>query len=249
MEPNRLTSAIEEHIALNAPARRLRLALASRVLERQFGGRPARVLDAGCGDGLLSLALARRHPEWHVTGVDISDDLLSVARRRAKRQTIDNVTFRRGDLTRPLEDADYDVVLALECLTEIPDDEAALRVFADALRPGGMCAVQVPERTWTPVLRRSEPTWRHEVRHGYGREDLRTALAGAGLERIAIDPTYRGTATLAQELRDRTKHGRLAIRTLAFPVFAGATVLEQKGITWGRGRALFAVAWKGHEGA
>jgi SAM-dependent methyltransferase len=246
MEPNRLSAAVEERIALIAPARRLRHALASHAVERHFGGRPARVLDAGCGDGLLSLALARRHAEWHLTGVDLRDELLTIARERAIRRALGNVDFQRQDLTRPLEHAGYDVVLALECLTEIPDDKAALNAFAGALRPGGMCIVQVPERTWTPVLRGSDPTWRDEVRHGYSRAELSAALVEAGLERVTVDPTYRGTATVAQELRDRTKHARLGVRALAFPVFAGAARLEQRGITWGRARALFAIAWRAH---
>ena len=71
-----LAAVLEERLALMAPARRLRLALADEIVSAEAGGRPIRLIDAGSGDGLLSLALAKRHPDWTVVGVDLRDDLL-----------------------------------------------------------------------------------------------------------------------------------------------------------------------------
>ena len=83
-----------------APARRLRLKLAEAILSDFSGGRPIRVLDAGCGDGLLSLALAKRHPSWQLVGVDLRSDLLRGARARARGRGLDNVSFEIADLLR-----------------------------------------------------------------------------------------------------------------------------------------------------
>lgn len=234
--------AIEERVALMAPARRLRLALAERAVGEFAGERPVRVLDAGCGDGLLALALAARHPKWTLTGMDLREELLRGARERASNRGLANATFEAADLTRPLPDSGFDVAMALECLSEIPDDRGALRSIVGALSPGGLFVVQAPERDWKPVLKGSDGTWRHEVRHGYGREELGGLLAEAGLERVAVVPTYRSTAAAAQELRDRAKDRGLALRASLFPAMAAAVRLERWGLTGGPANALFATA-------
>jgi len=236
----RLRTALEERIALLAPARRLRLASARELLEAAAAGRALRVLDAGCGDGLLALALARRHPEWRLVGVDLNEQLLALARSRAHARGLANVRFAQGDLTRPLEEGGFDAVLAIECLTEIEDDRAALASLAGALAPGGVLIAHVPERDWRPVLRASAGTWRHEVRHGYAAEEIAEALRSAGLGEIDVRPTMRGLVTVAQELRDRIKGRRLAVRALAFPLMAAAVRVERLGATWGTARALVA---------
>ncbi len=234
--------AIEERIALMAPARRLRLALADRTVREFAGSRPLRVLDAGCGDGLLTLALAARRPHWRLTGMDLSEELLRGARERAANRGLANVSFKAADLTRPLPDSGFDVVMALECLSEIPDDRGALRSMAGALAPGGLFVVQAPDHNWKPVLRGSSGTWRHEVRHGYSQTELSDLLAEASLEEVVIEPTYRSTAAAAQELRDRVKDRGLALRTALFPAMATAVRLERWGLSGGPANALFATA-------
>lgn len=233
---------LEERIALMAPSRRLRLALADEVLSEEAAGHPLRLLDAGCGDGLLSLALAKRHRDWSVLGVDSRDDLLSGGRARARGRGLANVDFQTGDLTQPLPWGGFDAVLALECLHEIPDDGSALSAMSGALRPGGLLALQVPDRDWRPVLRGSSGVWREEVRHGYGTEELATMLREVGLEPVQMRPTYRSLAAAAQEVRDRIKGSALPVRLLAFPFLAAAVRLERWGLTWGRPSAILALA-------
>lgn len=232
---------LEERLALMAPSRRLRLALADEVVAGHAGDGPIRLLDAGCGDGLLSLSLAKRHPRWVILGVDRREDLLRGARLRAASRSLPNVAFEPGDLEEPLPDAGFDAVLAVECLSEIPDDRLALRMMAAALAPGGLLVVQVPERDWRPVLPGSAGTWREQVRQGYGAEELAEALRDAGLEQVVVRPTYRSVAGAAQEVRDRIKGSALAVRLAAFPLLAGAVRLERWGVTGGRANALIAV--------
>lgn len=237
----RVRAILEERLALMAPARRLRLALAEGEVARQFGHKSRlRVLDAGCGDGLLSLAMARRHPTWSLTGVDLREDLLEGARKRAVARGLPNARFAPGNLEEPLPLQDCDAVLAVECLSEIPDDGQALRMMREALRPGGLLVVQVPERDWRPVLRGSPGTWREQVRQGYTAKGLETALREAGLEEVEVQPTYRGLATAAQDVRDRIKDSGLLVRLLVFPFLAAAVRLERMGITFGQPNALIA---------
>lgn len=235
-------AVLEERLALMAPSRRLRLALADEIVTNYAGERPIRLLDAGASDGLLSLALAKRHPGWSLLGVDLRDDLLNGARARAEARALANARFVPADLTQPLPESGFDVVLALECLHEIPDDEQALEIMARALAPGGLLVIQVPDRGWKPILRGSAPTWREQVRQGYTAAELEAALRRAGLDSVEVRPTYRATAAVAQETRDRIKESSLVIRAAAFPALATAVRLERWGITGGRANALLAVA-------
>ena len=218
--------------------------LALQSLSSFGDGAPIRVLDAGSGDGLLSLAIAERHPAWTVVAADAREDALERGRRDADRDGLENISFERLDVTRPIPEAGYDVVLAMECLEEIPDDEAATAVLAEALRPDGLLLVHVPERDWRPVLRSSDATWRDEVRHGYTRDELVGLLERHGLRVVSVTPTTRGTVRLAQEVRDHIKTARLAVRALVYPPLTLALWLERIGATWGAARALYAEARK-----
>jgi ubiquinone/menaquinone biosynthesis C-methylase UbiE len=239
----RARGGLEERIALMAPSRRLRLALAEEALAGFAAGRPIRVLDAGCGDGLLSLAIAKRHPDWTLVGMDLSESLLAGARERAANRGLGNISFREADLTRPpLPETGFDAAIALECLNEIPDDRAALATIAGALAPCGLAIVQAPEGDWRPILRGSDPKWREEVRHGYSAAGLAEALRAAGLERVEVRPTFHATAELAQEVRDRIKDRGLALRAAAFPAMAAAVRAERWGLTGGRPNALFSLS-------
>jgi len=237
--------ALEERLALMAPSRRLRLAVADRFARRHAEGRAVRVLDAGCGDGLLSLSMAKRHPAWQIVGMDIDAGLLAGAQARAKARKLSNVEFLEADLTRSLPRDDFDVVLALECLTEIPDDFKALRSTVKALASNGLFIVQVPDSRWTPILPGSTPRWRNEVRHGYNSDELSQALRAVGLSEIGITPTFHSLAMAAQEIRDRIKNSHLIIRLIAFPLMLASVRLELWGVRIGRANALMAVAKPG----
>lgn len=232
---------IEERIALMAPARRLRLKVADQALAEFAAGRPIRVLDAGCGDGLLSLALAKRHPDWTLVGVDLREDMLAGARERARGRGLGNVSFTAADLLQPLPVSGFDAVVALECLSEIPDDEAALQTMSAVVKPGGMLLAQAPDRDWQPVLPGSATTWREQVRQGYTRDGLAAMLGRVGLVSVGSRGTYRSLAAAAQEIRDRIKQRPLLLRAAAFPLLATAVLLEHHGLTWGRSNAILAV--------
>lgn len=96
-----------------------------------------RALDVGCGTGLFARKLAERVAR--VEGVDVSSDVLELARERSGH--IGNLSFRRADLlTDELERGAYDFVSCLMCIHHVPF-ELGLRRLAAALRPGGVLAV------------------------------------------------------------------------------------------------------------
>jgi len=97
---------------LGAPANGLRIRL-RRVLPATDGSYPA-ILDAGCGAGVFSFELAKRHPEAKVTGVELEPELVARANEIARRAELGNVTFQQGDVTKLDFDSEFDLVLSVD---------------------------------------------------------------------------------------------------------------------------------------
>jgi 2-polyprenyl-3-methyl-5-hydroxy-6-metoxy-1,4-benzoquinol methylase len=96
---------------------------------------PARVADLGCGSGSLSVLLGEEG--YDVSGIDLSDEMLGVARTKAERAGVE-VAFAQGDASAPdLEHGAFDVVLCRHVLWALPDPSAALAQWVDLLRPDG----------------------------------------------------------------------------------------------------------------
>ena len=103
-----------------------------------------RILDAGCGTGLVSAMLARQvGARGLVAGLDISRDLVKLGPVNAAQADVaERVTFARGDARRlPFADRSFDVVLSVDCAGYPASSREAmvgqLREFARVLRPGG----------------------------------------------------------------------------------------------------------------
>ena len=113
-------------------------AWASRVADAAGIGRGDRVLDVGCGTGVLAReALGRAGQEGQVVGVDLNEGMLAVAAR--VEPTID---WRLGDAASlPFEDVRFDVVVSQFALMYFPDRVASLREMWRTLAPGGRLAV------------------------------------------------------------------------------------------------------------
>src|SRR5216117_2209931 len=151
------------------------------------------VLDLGSGGGIDVLLSARRvGPTGKAYGLDMTDEMLALARENQKRAEVDNVEFLRGEIEAiPLPDDSVDVIIS-NCVINLSADKD--RVFAEAfrvLKPGGRFAVSdVVVRGAVPAeIRRNVELWIGCVAGALEDEEYRGKLAQAGFEAIDLEPT------------------------------------------------------------
>ncbi|MDX2169846.1 MAG: class I SAM-dependent methyltransferase [Deltaproteobacteria bacterium] len=159
--------AIEERYWWSVGTRRLFFALLDGLALR----RTARVLDVGCGTGIMLHELAARFDA--PLGLDYSALALQFCRQRGLRG------LARGDATRlPYATDALDLVLALDVVEHLDDDGACLAELARVCRPGGHVLVHVPA---FPFLWSDKDVLNHHRRR-YRRAALRRLVTGAGLQ-------------------------------------------------------------------
>ena len=151
------------------------------------------VLDLGSGGGIDVLLSARRvGPTGKAYGLDLTDEMLDLARENQRTAGVANVEFLKGEIERiPLPDASVDVVIS-NCVINLSADKR--RVFAEAfrvLKPGGRFAVSdVVVRGAVPAaVRRDMELWAGCVAGALEEVEYRRLLAEAGFEGIGVEPT------------------------------------------------------------
>jgi arsenite methyltransferase len=151
------------------------------------------VLDLGSGGGIDVLLSARRvGGTGKAYGLDMTDEMLALARDNQRKAGVENVEFLKGEIEAiPLPDNSVDVIIS-NCVINLSTDKG--RVLAEAfrvLRPGGRFAVSdVVIRGEVPAaLRRSMELWVGCVAGALTEEGYQQRLREAGFEEIGIEPT------------------------------------------------------------
>lgn len=100
------------------------------------------VLEAGCGVGAQTITLAANSPGARITSIDVSAQSLEAARARARAASLQNVTFRRGDIfDLPFPEGSFDHVFVCFVLEHLPRPQDALAALASRVRAGGTLTV------------------------------------------------------------------------------------------------------------
>ena len=161
------------------------------------------VLDLGSGGGIDVLLSAQRvGPTGKAYGLDMTDEMLALARENQRKAGATNVEFLEGELENiPLPDGSVDVIIS-NCVINLSGDKD--RVLAEAfrvLRPGGRFAVSdVVVRGEVPAeIRRSVELWIGCVAGALEESQYREMLAKAGFEAIDLEPTRIYRAEDARE--------------------------------------------------
>ncbi len=151
------------------------------------------VLDLGSGGGIDVLLSARRvGPTGKAYGLDMTDDMLALARENQRAAGLENVEFLKGEIEAiPLPDSSVDVIIS-NCVINLSADKGqALREAFRVLKPGGRFAVSdVVVRGEVPAeVRRSMELWVGCVAGALSEADYTRLLQEAGFEEIGIEPT------------------------------------------------------------
>ena len=153
------------------------------------------VLDLGSGAGTDMLISARRvGPAGRVSGLDMTTEMLELARANAADAGVANVEFLQGYLEDvPLPDASVDVVISNCAINLAADKHRVLSEAARVLRPGGRLAVSdvVADPDMDEATRYDMERWTGCIAGALTAEQYREALAGAGLVDVSIAATHR----------------------------------------------------------
>jgi arsenite methyltransferase len=193
------------------------------------------VLDLGSGGGIDVLLSARRvGPTGKAYGLDMTDEMLSLARQNQAKAGVTNVEFLKGEIEAiPLPDNTVDVIIS-NCVINLSADKD--RVLAEAfrvLKPGGRFAVSdVVVRGEVPAaIRRSVELWIGCVAGALEESDYRAKLGKAGFELVDVEPTRIYRTEDAREFLDREGIDAAAIAPSVDGKFMSAFVRARKPLT------------------
>jgi SAM-dependent methyltransferase len=201
------------------------------------------VLDLGSGGGIDVLLSARRvGTSGFAYGLDMTDEMLELARRNAAEAGASNVEFRKGRIEAiPLDTASVDVVIS-NCVINLSVDKAA--VFAEiarVLRPGGRMGVSdvVADDGLSPLERAERGSFAGCIAGALSFAEYRAGLESVGLVDIAVTPTHavgeglHGAIIRATKPADWTPD---SIRPVSLPApLPGLTVLADSSCCGGSG--------------
>ncbi len=155
------------------------------------------VLDLGSGGGIDVLLSAKRvGPNGKVYGLDMTDDMLALARENQRKAAATNVEFLKGTIEAiPLPDNSVDVIISNCVINLSVDKDAVLREAFRVLKPGGRFAVSdvVIRGEVPPEIRRSLELWVGCVAGALRDDDYVSKLQAAGFTEAAVEPwrTYQ----------------------------------------------------------
>jgi len=151
------------------------------------------VLDLGSGGGIDVLLSARRvGPTGKAYGLDMTDEMLALARENQQKAGAANVEFLKGEIEAiPLPDASVDVIISNCVINLSGDKDKVLREAFRVLKPGGRFAVSdvVTRGEIPPEIRNSVLLWAGCVAGALQDADYAAKLKAAGFENIDIEPT------------------------------------------------------------
>ncbi|WP_432067810.1 trans-aconitate 2-methyltransferase [Streptomyces sp. C10-9-1] len=180
------------------------LDMLGRIPHLPSGSRPPRIADIGCGPGNVTALLADRWPDAHITGFDVSREMLAQARKDHEGATAGGgmIDFRQADAAHWTPEEPYDLIVSNAALQWVPGHPESFAAWIEGLTPGGTLAFQVPGNFTSPshaLLGElcDAPRWRDRL-GTHGRRyihilepgDYLVRLADLGCDADAWETTY-----------------------------------------------------------
>jgi arsenite methyltransferase len=149
------------------------------------------VLDLGSGGGIDCFLAARQvGPEGRVIGLDMTPEMIKLARRNAREMGVTNVDFRFGEMEEiPLPDESVDVIISNCVINLSPDKDAVFGEAYRVLHPGGRLSVSdiVVDGELPPPIRDSLNAWAGCIAGALDEEDYLRRISQAGFQRVSVE--------------------------------------------------------------
>jgi SAM-dependent methyltransferase len=192
------------------------------------------VLDLGSGGGIDVLLSARRvGPAGKAYGLDMTDEMLELARDNQRKAGVANVEFLKGEIENiPLPDASVDVIISNCVINLSADKDSVLAEALRVLRPGGRLAVSdIVIRGAVPMeIKRSVELWMGCLAGALEESDYRARLERAGFEAVEIEPTRIYSADDARRMLAGSGLDVERIASMADGKFMSAFVRARKPV-------------------
>jgi len=193
------------------------------------------VLDLGSGGGIDVLLSARRvGPTGKAYGLDMTDEMLALARENQRKSGVQNVEFLRGEIEHiPLPDNSVDVIISNCVINLSADKDAVLREAFRVLKPGGRFAVSdvVVRGTDVPAeVRKNMELWIGCVAGALEEGDYRAKLEAAGFEGVDLEPTRIYRAADAKAFLESAGPGLAQLAEIVDGKFMSAFVRATKPV-------------------
>jgi len=218
-DPNHATEHFIDPVAITFYSDAERAALPDQAVLASLGcGNPLavadllpgeRVLDLGSGGGIDVLLSAQRvGPEGRAIGLDMTDEMLALARANAQAANATNVEFLKGHIEAiPLPADSIDVVIS-NCVVNLAADKPA--VFAEiarVLRPGGRIGITdiVADDTLTPDQRAERGSYAGCIAGALSISEMTDGLTAAGLTDVSVQPTHEAAPGMYSAIIRATK--------------------------------------------
>jgi arsenite methyltransferase len=190
-----------------------------------------RVLDLGSGGGIdVLLSAARVGPTGRAFGLDMTDEMLTLARRNAIEAKATNVEFLKGYIEAiPLPSESIDVVIS-NCVVNLAADKPAVfREIARVLRPGGRIGITdiVANDELAPADRAERGSFVGCIAGALSFAEFRSGLEAAGLTDVSLTATHEVTDGMHSVIAKATKPGGALPTTSKAPLLAGASVSSE----------------------
>jgi ubiquinone/menaquinone biosynthesis C-methylase UbiE len=163
----------------------------------------AQVLELGSGRGVSLFWLARNHPDWKLTGIDLDTEMATMSERAARKGGWDNLKFKVGAAEELMAKQQYDLIICIDALEHISDDLGLLVKIREALRPGGFVVLHVPRRRhhqWRWIKAFSEHTVDGHVGEEYEEDEFRQLIERAGFRIREFRQTFGRWGEVSFEL-------------------------------------------------
>jgi ubiquinone/menaquinone biosynthesis C-methylase UbiE len=191
---------------------------------------PEKILDAGCGCGVMAFEIAKLFTSAMVIGIDNRKSFVDENNEIAKKSNLKNCSFRNLDLFKLSGKDEFNIILSTDNMEHIENDDRLLELFYSILTPGGKLILHVPHtnRNLFGWKRMNFMGIEGHVRPGYYKDELEKKLKRAGFMIVESSYSYNSFETLFNDISYLITSGREKNRylyALIFPILLALTKL------------------------